>query len=30
MANNIAFLQIDLADDEFHAEALAGALLDAA
>jgi len=25
MANSIAFLQIDLADDEFHAEALAGA-----
>jgi AcrR family transcriptional regulator len=25
MANSIAFLQIDLSDDEFHAEALAGA-----
>jgi AcrR family transcriptional regulator len=25
MANSIAFLQLDLADDEFHAEALAGA-----
>jgi AcrR family transcriptional regulator len=25
MANSIAFLQIDLADDDFHAEALAGA-----
>jgi AcrR family transcriptional regulator len=25
MANGIAFLQIDLSDDEFHAEALAGA-----
>jgi AcrR family transcriptional regulator len=25
MANNVAFLQLDLADDDFHAEALAGA-----